>query len=261
MTKVELKNVSRVYLGQSGPVYGLSAFDLRIAEGEFVCVVGPSGCGKTTLLNIVAGFEPPDLGEVLINGEKITGPGTNRFVMFQEHALFPWLNVSQNIMFGLKMAGIHKSEREDRASALLKTVNLSDFSTAWIHELSGGMKQRVALARALVLDPDILLMDEPFAALDSQTRDMLHEEVEQVWQRTKKTIIFVTHNVREAVRLGTRVILLAAKGGKILREYPIDLPRNRYLEDVDVVKIASQIRDDLRHEVLRAAREEGYHAD
>ncbi|MEI6704790.1 MAG: ABC transporter ATP-binding protein [Deltaproteobacteria bacterium] len=261
MTKVELKNVSRVYLGQSGPVYGLSGFDLSIREGEFVCIVGSSGCGKTTLLNIVAGFEPPDLGEVLIDGEKITGPGMNRFVMFQEHALFPWLNVSQNIMFGLKMAGIHKSERRERAASLLKTVDLADFSTAWIHELSGGMKQRVALARALIMDPEILLMDEPFAALDSQTRDMLHEEVEQLWQRTRKTIIFVTHNVREAVRLGTRVILMTAKGGKILREYPIELPRNRFLEDVEVVKIASQIRDDLRHEVLRAAREEGYHAD
>ncbi len=261
MTKVEMKNVTRVYLGQSGPVYGLSGLDLRIDEGEFVCIVGPSGCGKTTLLNIIAGFEPPDLGDVLINGEKISGPGTNRFVMFQEHALFPWLNVSQNIMFGLKMAGIHKSEREERAVALLRTVNLSDFSTAWIHELSGGMKQRVALARALIMDPDVLLMDEPFAALDSQMRDKLHEEVEQVWLRTKKTIIFVTHNVREAVRLGTRVILMAAKGGKILREYPIDLPRNRYLEDVEVVKIASQIRDDLRNEVLRATKEEGYHAE
>jgi NitT/TauT family transport system ATP-binding protein len=261
MPRVELKNVSRVYLGQSGPVYGLSGFDLSIREGEFVCIVGSSGCGKTTLLNIVAGFEPPDLGEVLINGEKITGPGINRFVMFQEHALFPWLNVSQNIMFGLKMAGIHKSEREERAASLLKTVNLSDFSTAWIHELSGGMKQRVALARALIMDPEILLMDEPFAALDSQTRDLLHEEVEQLWQRTSKTIIFVTHNVREAVRLGTRVILMTAKGGKILREYPINLPRNRFLEDVEVVKIASQIRDDLRHEVLRATMEEGYHAD
>ena len=261
MTTVELKNVSRVYLGQSGPVYGLSAFDLRIQEGEFVCIVGPSGCGKTTLLNIVAGFEPPDLGEVLIDGEKITGPGTNRFVMFQEHALFPWLNVSQNIMFGLKMAGIPRREREERAATLLRTVNLSDFSTAWIHELSGGMKQRVALARALIMDPEILLMDEPFAALDSQTRDMLHEEVELVWQRTKKTILFVTHNVREAVRLGTRVILMTAKGGKILREYPINLPRNRFLEDVEVVKIASQIRDDLRNEVLRATVEEGYHVD
>jgi NitT/TauT family transport system ATP-binding protein len=164
-------------------------------------------------------------------------------------------------MFGLKMAGIPKREREERTATLLKTVNLSDFSTAWIHELSGGMKQRVALARALIMDPEILLMDEPFAALDSQTRDMLHEEVELVWQRTKKTILFVTHNVREAVRLGTRVILMTAKGGKILREYPIDLPRNRFLEDVEVVKIASQIRDDLRHEVLRATMEEGYHVD
>lgn len=252
MTKVDLKNVSRVYLSQSGPVYGLSGFNLTIKDGEFICVVGPSGCGKSTLLNIVAGFEPPDMGEVLINNEKICGPSTQRFVMFQDHGLFPWLNVTQNITFGLRMTGVSQKECEERAATLLKTVNLTRFATSWIHELSGGMKQRVALARALAMDPEILLMDEPFAALDAQTRDMLHEEVELVWQQTKKTIMFVTHNVREAVRLGTRVILMSAKGGTILKEYPVNLPRNRFLEDVEVVHIASQIRDDLRQEVLRA---------
>lgn len=261
MAKVELKNVSKVFLGQSGPVYGLSGFNLSIQEGEFVCIVGPSGCGKSTLLNIVAGFESPDLGEVLVNNEKICGPATNRFVMFQEHGLFPWLNVADNITFGLKMAGVPKSERDDRAALLLKTVNLTRFAASWIHELSGGMKQRVALARALAMDPEILLMDEPFGALDAQTRDMLHEEVEIVWQQTRKTIIFVTHNVREAVRLGTRVILMTATGGSILKEYPVDLPRNRFLEDVEVVKIASQIRDDLRRDVLKTGNTEICNAD
>ena len=251
MSCVELNNVTRVYHGQSGPVYGLKGFNLTIERGEIVCVAGPSGCGKTTLLNVIAGFEPPDIGEVLINGQKVAGPAPSRFVIFQEHALFPWLNVRHNIEFGLKMAGVAKNEREDRAEALLAAVNLSRFATAWIHELSGGMKQRVALARALAMEPEILLMDEPFAALDAQTRDMLHEEVESIWQRTNKTIVFVTHNVREAVRLGTRVILMTAQGGTIHREYPVDLPRNRHLEDVDVVLIASRIRDDLKREVIQ----------
>ncbi len=252
--------MTRVYLGQSGPVYGLKGFNLTIERGEVVCVVGPSGCGKTTLLNVIAGFEPPDVGDVLINGEKVKGPAPSRFVIFQEHALFPWLNVRHNIEFGLKMAGVVKNERENRAAALLAAVNLSGFASSWIHELSGGMKQRVALARALAMDPEILLMDEPFAALDAQTRDMLHEEVESIWQRTNKTIVFVTHNVREAVRLGTRVILMTAQGA-ILREYSVNLPRNRYLEDVDVVLIASRIRDDLKREVMRSGPKEERHGD
>jgi NitT/TauT family transport system ATP-binding protein len=261
MSIVELNNVTRVYLAQSGPVYGLKEFNLTIARGEVVCVVGPSGCGKTTLLNVIAGFEPPDIGDVLVNGKKVEGPAPSRFVIFQEHALFPWLDVRHNIEFGLKMAGVANDERKDRAAALLAAVNLSRFASSWIHELSGGMKQRVALARALAMDPEILLLDEPFAALDAQTRDMLHEEVESIWQRTNKTIVFVTHNVREAVRLGTRVILMTAQGGCILREYPVNLPRNRYLEDVDVVLIASRIRDDLKREVMRSGQTEGCHAD
>ena len=260
MPIVELKNVTRVYLGQSGPVYGLKEVNLTIERGEVVCVVGPSGCGKTTLLNVIAGFEPPDIGEVLINGEKIEGPAPSRFVVFQEHALFPWLNVRHNIEFGLKMAGVEKNERKDRSDALLATVNLSRFASSWIHELSGGMKQRAALARALAMDPEILLMDEPFAALDAQTRDMLQEEVDSIWMQTKKTIVFVTHNVREAVRLGTRVILMTAHGA-FLREYPVDIARNRHLEDVDVVLIASRIRDDLKNEVLQSGPTEGCHAD
>jgi NitT/TauT family transport system ATP-binding protein len=156
------------------------------------------------------------------------------------------------VAFGLKVAGLSQPEQDRRVNELLQLVHLSRFADAWIHELSGGMKQRVALARALALDPAILLMDEPFAALDAQTRDLLHEEMEQIWQRTGKTIIFVTHNVREAVRLGTRVILMSPHGGGISREYPIDLPRNRFLEDFDVARIASVIRDDLRREAMQA---------
>lgn len=252
MAMVQLTGVSKLFFGQAGPVYGLKEVDLTIADGEFLCVVGPSGCGKTTLLNVIAGFEQPSHGDVLVNGNRVVGPAPSRFVIFQEAALFPWLNVYQNVVFGLRMAGVDPAVQAERAAELLKAVHLSRFASAWVTELSGGMKQRVALARALAMDPDILLMDEPFAALDAQTRDMLHEVVEEVYLATKKTIVFVTHNVREAVRLGTRVILMSAHGGGIMNEYPIDLPRHRYLEDVEVVKIASQIRDQLRHEVLRA---------
>ena len=250
MATVELHNVSRHFVTDSGVVPAVTAINLVVKEGEFLCVVGPSGCGKSTLLNLIAGFERPDAGKVLVDGVEVATPGPERFVIFQEPALFPWLNVRQNVAFGLKIAGLPQSEQEGRVNELLQLVQLSRFADAWIHELSGGMKQRVALARALALDPAILLMDEPFAALDAQTRDLLHEELERIWQRTGKTIVFVTHNVREAVRLGTRVILMSPHGGGIRREYPVDLPRGRFLEDVSVVRIAAVIRDDLRREAM-----------
>jgi NitT/TauT family transport system ATP-binding protein len=249
--KVELQKVTRHFATDSGIVPAITGVDLTIANGEFLCLVGPSGCGKSTLLNLIAGFERPDSGRVLIDGIEVENPGPERFVIFQEPALFPWLNVRRNVAFGLKVAGVPQPEQDRRVDELLQLVHLSRFADAWIHELSGGMKQRVALARALALDPAILLMDEPFAALDAQSRDLLHEEMEQIWQRTGKTIIFVTHNVREAVRLGTRVILMSRHGGSIRREYPVDLPRNRFLEDLDVARIASVIRDDLRSEALQ----------
>ncbi|HXE96727.1 MAG TPA: ABC transporter ATP-binding protein, partial [Dongiaceae bacterium] len=252
MATVELHNVSRHFDTASGVVRAVTALDLVVNEGEFLCVVGPSGCGKSTLLNLIAGFERPDVGRVLVDSAEVVTPGPERFVIFQEPALFPWLNVRQNVAFGLKVAGLPRPEQELRVNELLQLVQLSRFADAWIHELSGGMKQRVALARALALDPAILLMDEPFAALDAQTRDLLHEELERIWQRTGKTIIFVTHNVREAVRLGTRVILMSPHGAGICREYPVDLPRGRFLEDVSVVRIAAVIRDDLRREAMIA---------
>ena len=253
MAIIELHNVSRHFVSESGVVPAVTALDLVVKEGEFLCLVGPSGCGKSTLLNLIAGFERPDVGKVLVDGVEVVKPGPERFVIFQEPALFPWLNVRQNVAFGLKIAGLPQAEQDLRVNELLQLVHLPRFADAWIHELSGGMKQRVALARALALEPAILLMDEPFAALDAQTRDLLHEEMEQIWQRTGKTIIFVTHNVREAVRLGTRVILMSRHGGSIRREYPIDLPRNRFLEDLEVARIASIIRDDLRSEDMVSA--------
>ncbi len=252
MPHIQFNNVSKLFLSQSGPVQALADVSLRISAGEFLCVLGASGCGKSTFLNLVAGLETPDSGSIMVDDKEITSPGPERVVMFQEAALFPWLNVLDNVSFGLKMAGMQRSDRLAKAFELLKLVKLEKFARAWTHELSGGMKQRVALAAALALNPGILLMDEPFAALDAQTRDQLHVEIESIWEQTGKTIIFVTHNVREAVRLGTRVLLMSPKGGRISKEYSIDLPRHRHLEDVDLVKIASVLRDDLSSEVLRA---------
>lgn len=255
MPKIDLINVNKVFLGKSNIVHALNNISLTIEDGEFFCIVGPSGCGKSTFLNVIAGLTNIDSGQILIDDMPIKGPGTDRVVMFQEPALFPWLNVLQNVAFGLRMAGLLKEESYARARALLRLVKLSKFEKAWIHELSGGMKQRVALARALALDPGVLLMDEPFAALDAQTRDMLHEELEMLWLETGKTIIFVTHNVREAVRLGGRIILMTARGGLIKKEYRVDLPRPRHIEDKELIEIARIIRDDLREEVLRVSEE------
>lgn len=252
MAKVRLQQVSKHFTTLSGVVTALTDLTLDIEQGEFLCVIGPSGCGKSTLLNLIAGFETPDKGSIMIDGRPVARPGPDRFVMFQEPALFPWLNVWQNITFGMKLLGIQQDKRLRKAEEMLQMVHLTGFAQSWIHELSGGMRQRVALARALAQEPEILLMDEPFGALDAQTRDMLHEEMERIWQQTGKTIVFVTHNVREAVRLGTRVIMLGARGAGIRKEYPVDLPRNRYLEDVGVVQIASVIRDDIRREVTTA---------
>ncbi len=257
MPKIELIDVAQVFWSQSGAVQALTETSLTIEEGELVCIVGPSGCGKSTLLNLIAGLAKPDSGRVLVDGKPVTGPGPDRVVLFQESGLFPWLNSLQNVMFGLKMAGVPEAERRARAEKLLHMVHLSRFTEAWTHELSGGMKQRVALARALATDPGILLMDEPFAALDAQTRDMLHDELEDLWARTRKTIVFVTHNVREAVRLGTRVVVMTARPGRVKNIYNIALPRPRHIEDIELVKVAAVIRDDLRAEFLQATHEEG----
>lgn len=255
MPKIDLLNVNKIYFGKTGIIHALNNVNLTIEDGEFLCIVGPSGCGKSTFLNVIAGLASVDEGQVLVDDMPVKGPGTDRVLMFQEPALFPWLNVIQNVAFGLRMAGLLKEESYERARALLRIVKLTKFEKSWIHELSGGMKQRVALARALALDPNVLLMDEPFAALDAQTRDMLHEELELLWLETGKTIIFVTHNVREAVRLGNRVILMTARSGKIKKEYKIELPRPRHIEDTELIEIARIIRDDLKVEVMKISEE------
>jgi NitT/TauT family transport system ATP-binding protein len=234
----------------------LQNIDLEIEQGEFVCIVGPSGCGKSTLLHLLAGLDRPTTGEIRVDGNVVQGPGTDRILIFQELGLFPWLTVRQNVEFGLKMSGLPRAERRERARTFLRLVHLSHFEDHYVHQISGGMKQRVALARSLALRPKILLMDEPFAALDAQTRDMLHDELERLWKETSPTIVFVTHNVREAVRLGDRVLLMSFRPGRIKSQFEIALPRPRHVEDQDVAHLSKQILGQLREEIDRSVSAE-----
>jgi NitT/TauT family transport system ATP-binding protein len=237
-----LNGVFRSYANSRGSFTpALQNIDLEIEQGEFVCIVGPSGCGKSTLLHLLAGLDRPTTGEITVDGKPVNGPG-----------LFPWLSVRQNVEFGLKMAGVSKQERKDRARTFLRMVHLSHFEDHYIHQLSGGMKQRVALARSLALRPKILLMDEPFAALDAQTRDMLHDELERIWKETAPTIVFVTHNVREAVRLGDRVLLMSFRPGRIKTQFQVTLGRPRHVEDSDVAYLSKEILGQLREEIDRS---------
>ena len=257
LPKVSLKNVCLSYqTNGSAPLQALNNIDLEVRSGEFLCVVGPSGCGKSTLLHLIAGLQRQTSGEISVDNREVQGTGTDRILIFQELGLFPWLTVAQNVGFGMRMKGIPKAERERRIREYLRLVHLSQFKDSYIHQLSGGMRQRVALARALATEPDVLLMDEPFAALDAQTRDLLHDELERIWAETGRTIIFVTHNVREAVRLGDRVVLLTFRPGQIMREYPVELPRPRHLEDVHVAGAAREILDDLRAEINKSLEAE-----
>ena len=251
--KVGLSEICLSYRTQSGErLLALDHINLQVKPGEFLCVVGPSGCGKSTLLHLIAGLQQQTSGHVLVDGNPVEGPGTDRILIFQELGLFPWLTVGQNVEFGMKMKGASKAAREEKTRYYLRLVHLSQFKDSYIHQLSGGMRQRVALARALATEPDVLLMDEPFAALDAQTRDLLHDELERIWAETGRTIIFVTHNVREAIRLGDRVVLLTFRPGRVKREFPIDLPRPRVLEDVHVAHAARAILDELREEINRS---------
>jgi NitT/TauT family transport system ATP-binding protein len=250
---ITLSGVFRSYANSRGSFTpALQNIDLEIEQGEFVCIVGPSGCGKSTLLHLLAGLDRPTTGEITVDGNPVQGPGTDRILLFQELGLFPWLTVRQNVEFGLKMAGVSRDERRDRARVFLRMVHLSHFEDHYIHQLSGGMKQRVALARSLALKPKILLMDEPFAALDAQTRDMLHDELERLWKETSPTIVFVTHNVREAVRLGDRVLLMSFRPGRIKSQFQVTLPRPRHVEDADVAYLSKEILGQLREEIDRS---------
>ena len=253
--RISIEAVSKNFTAQHGKVLALDKISIQIKEGEFVCFVGPSGCGKTTLLNLIAGLEHPSHGQILQNGERITAPGSDRVVIFQEAALFPWLNVIQNVEFGL-VGRMEAHKRREIARTFLHLVHLGRFENAYVHQLSGGMRSRVALARALALNPSVLLMDEPFAALDAQTRDLLHEEIQEIWAKTRQTIIFVTHNVREAVRLGDRVFVFTARPGRIKKEFFIDIPKPRDINSQDVFLYAKQIQQELREEIEKVLKEE-----
>ncbi|MCJ7501968.1 MAG: ABC transporter ATP-binding protein [Acidobacteriia bacterium] len=259
--KLRLSGVSRSFPTPRGTLVALENINLEVSEGEFLCIVGPSGCGKSTLLNLMAGLDQPTSGEIWMDGRRIKGPGTERLVIFQELGLFPWLTVQENVEFGLRMQGLPKQERRARSQQYLRLVHLSGFETSYVHQLSGGMKQRVALARSLVTEPDVLLMDEPFAALDAQTRDLLHEELARLWAETGKTIVFVTHNVREAVRLGGRVILLTFRPGRIKSQFIITLPRPRHLEDPELALTAREVLAQLKEEINKAVEAEYSHEE
>ncbi len=255
--KVSLHEISLNYkVAGKKELVALDKISLTVKAGEFLCIVGPSGCGKSTLIHLIAGLHSATSGQVLIDQKPVSGPGTDRILIFQELGLFPWLTVGENVDFGMKMKGVAAAERQDKIEHYLRLVHLSQFKHSRIHQLSGGMRQRVALARALATEPDVLLMDEPFAALDAQTRDLLHDELERIWAETGRTIIFITHNVREAIRLGDRVALMTFRPGRVKREYTINLPRPRHLEDVAVAKTAREILDDLRVEINRSLEEQ-----
>jgi NitT/TauT family transport system ATP-binding protein len=246
-SKLAIEEVSKRFETASGTVLALDRVSLNVAEAEFVCLVGASGCGKSTLLNIIAGLEKPDSGTVLADGKPVTGPGRERLVLFQEPALFPWLDVFGNVLFGLKLKrNLSNKDRRDVARYYLELVGLSRFEHANIHELSGGMKQRAALARALAPNPRVLLMDEPFAALDALTREQLYGDIQEIWKARRKTIVFVTHNVREAACLGDRVLLFSPHPGRIQEEFIVDLPRPRDINSVDLAGYATKIMRSLK---------------
>jgi NitT/TauT family transport system ATP-binding protein len=243
---VRIEHVTKTFSSGGGAVTALEDISLSVAQGEFVCILGASGCGKSTLLNLVAGLERPSSGTVACRGEPS--------FMFQEAALFPWLSVEGNVELPLRLRKVPASARRSRVGELLEMVQLSAFARRQPHELSGGMRQRVALARALAQDAEVLLMDEPFGALDAMTRDILHDELEQIWQATGRTILFVTHNVREAARLGDRIVLLTSRPGRVAEQFPVGIARPRRIEDPDVSSLARHVTARLRAEVARHGR-------
>lgn len=251
---LKLQNISKHFEDNGMSV--LEDVNLEIESGEFISLLGPSGCGKSTILNIIAGLVKQDKGDVILDGELVTKPGAERIMMFQESALFPWLNVWDNVNFGMDIAKIAKEEREFRAEKYLKMVQLYKFKDYNIHQLSGGMKQRVALARALCLDSKILLMDEPFAALDKQTINLLREEVLNIWNQTKKTIILVTHSVEEALFFSDRIVMVGSRPSKIKKVIDVNIERPRHIESKEFVNIRKELMMILKEEVNKVAKEE-----
>lgn len=256
MLALTVSNVSKIFKSKHKETNTLEDINVTINKGEFVCLLGPSGCGKSTLLNLIAGLEKASEGSLKLDGKEITTVGVDRAFLFQESALFPWLRVIDNVEYGMKIAGVSKEERRKKAKKFLKMVHLTKFENSFVHELSGGMRQRVALARALSLDSDVLLMDEPFSALDAQTKDILRHQLQKIWFETKKTIIFVTHDVNESVFLGDRVLVMSANPGKVKKDFKIQLARPRDINNLDVAYVAGEIMKVLKEEVEKVAKSE-----
>ncbi|KYC54004.1 MAG: Trehalose/maltose import ATP-binding protein MalK [Candidatus Methanofastidiosum methylothiophilum] len=249
--KVEVKNIFKSYISSDDgkPLPVVEDVSFKVYEGEFLCIVGSSGCGKTTILRLIAGLQDADSGEILLDGNKIKSTSSKRGMVFQEFALFPWRTVQKNVEFGLEYKGMTPEERNELSKKFVSMVGLSGYENSYPHQLSGGMKQRVAIARALVNDPDVLLMDEPFGALDAQTRNILQDELLRIWAETKKTIIFITHNVDEAVYLGDRVLVLTKRPAKIKKEFNINLSRRRKRTNIEFVMLRKEILDELMEEI------------
>lgn len=256
---LQLNSISKIF--DETDKETLQDISLSVEKGEFICIVGPSGCGKSTLLNLVAGLDTPSDGEIILDGSKVEGPGADRVVMFQEAALYPWLNVMENVMFGLRAAGHDKASQREIAEKYLRLVQLWHYRDYPIHQISGGMKQRTALARALALDSKLLLMDEPFSALDKQTINILRAELEEIWEKTRKTILYVTHSVEEAVYFADRVVVMAENPGRIKEIIPVSLPRPRNIEEEQFTslrkKILDQVQLSARQSIAQEFDEEG----
>ena len=259
MTKLVISGVSRVFPGRNGgSTRALEPTDLKVNKNDFITILGPSGCGKSTLLRIVAGLDTPTTGTVLLDGREIDGPGADRGMVFQSYTLFPWLTVAENIAFGLREKGMPEAERRDIVASYVERVGLKGFENHWPKQLSGGMQQRTAIARALANQPEILLLDEPFGALDNQTRGLMQELLLGIWEREQKTVLFVTHDIEEAIFLASRVVVMTARPGRIKADLPVDLPHPRDYRiktSPDFATLKARLTEEIRAEALAAAVE------
>jgi NitT/TauT family transport system ATP-binding protein len=253
MISICVRNLNKSYRVREGDLPALSSVDMEVAQGEFISIVGPSGCGKSTLLYILGGFIRADSGVIEVGGKAVTGPGTDRGIVFQEYALFPWLTVAQNIRYGLEMTGVARREREETVRRLVSTIGLEGFEHRFPRELSGGMKQRVAIARTLAYDPNILLLDEPFGALDAQTREIMQDELLRIWQATRKTVVMVTHDVNEAVYLSGRVLVMSQRPGRMIADFSIDIDRSGNRETTMLNADFNTVRNEVWLAVRRQA--------
>lgn len=254
---IRVRGVTKAFTSGGREVVALGGIDLDVAAGELVCLLGPSGCGKSTLLNAIAGFSPPTAGEIVANGRPVTGPGPDRAMVFQEYALFPWMTVAANVAFGLEMQGRPRREIRERVDGLLATLHLSEFRDRFPKDLSGGMRQRVAIARVLAFDPPMLLMDEPFGALDALTRRNLQDELLRIWARLGKTIVFVTHGIEESIYLADRVVVMTYRPGTVKRIVPVPLPRPRDTASAEFNALKREITALVMAEQARHEADEG----